>query len=465
MYISTIYAILVPGKVVTELDIIVSHAAEQIMKTLENAGFSAYIVGGAVRDSIMGKTPSDYDIATNAKPYQVKAIFSHTIDTGLKHGTVTVIENKTGFEVTTFRTEGAYNDMRHPDSVSFVDDIKTDLKRRDFTVNAMAYSLKYGFLDCFDGLSDIKHKIIRCVGNSEQRFKEDALRMLRAVRFAACLDFDIDESTEAAIKKCAVLIKNVSGERILSELNKILLSDNPGKLLLLYKTGLMRYIMPALCDCFETEQNNRYHIYNVGEHIIKSVENTPNDLILRWAALMHDMGKPLCRSCDSNGIYHFYGHHRESMKIANDILHKLRMDKDSIHDILVLTENHDVHLDSSPMAVKRMLARTGEQLFFKLLKLQEADNLAKNPIYIKDRMAKIESARQRAQQIIAEGQPYMVSQLQINGRDLIKLGYKTGREIGDALKFLLNEVLIDPSLNRRDYLIKRAIQLKRGSRV
>ena len=444
------------------MEINVSFGAERVLKTLENAGFKAYIVGGAVRDSIMGITPSDYDIATDATPHQVKALFKRTIDTGLKHGTVTVIENKTGYEVTTFRTEGDYTDKRHPDSVAYTDDIETDLKRRDFTVNAMAYSLKYGFSDLFGGTDDIKNKIIRCVGNSEQRFMEDALRMLRAVRFAACLGFELDADTENAIKKCSVLIKNVSSERILSELNKILLSDDPGKLRLLYKTGLMRHIIPALCDCFTTEQNNKYHIYNVGEHIMVTVENTPKDLILRWSALMHDIGKPACRSRDSNGICHFYGHHRESVKVANDFLHKIRMDRDSIHDILILTENHDVHLDLSPAAVKRMLARTGENLFFKLLKLQEADNLAKNPLYINDRLAKIEAIRQRAEQIIAEGQPYMVSQLQINGRDLIKLGFKTGRGVGDTLKFLLDEVLIDPSLNRRDYLIKRAIQLKRG---
>ena len=440
---------------------VLNHSAEQVMKALENAGFKAYIVGGAVRDSIMGIAPSDYDIATNAKPYQIKSLFPRTIDTGLKHGTVTVVHNKIGFEVTTFRTEGEYKDMRHPESVSYVDDIETDLKRRDFTINAMAYSLQEGFIDCFNGMTDIENRIIRCVGDSEKRFKEDALRMLRAVRFAACLDFDLDEDAAAAIKKCAVLIKNVSGERILSELNKILLSNNPEKLKLLYKTGLMRYILPDLFTCFSTEQNNKYHIYNVGEHIIESVKNAPQDLVLRWAALLHDIGKPVCQSRDANGVYHFYGHHRESMRIANDLLHKLRMDRDSIHDILMLIENHDVHMDSSPTAAKRMLARTGEPLFFKLLQLQEADNKAKNPLYINDRLARIKKVRERAQQIIAEGQPYTVSQLQINGRDLIKLGYKAGREIGDVLKFLLDEVLIDPALNNREYLVKRAIVLKR----
>lgn len=440
---------------------VLSRGAETVLNTLEESGFEAYIVGGAVRDSIMGTIPSDYDIATNAQPCQVKAIFPHTIDTGLKHGTVTVVEEKTGFEVTTFRKECGYCDMRHPDSVCYIDSIEEDLKRRDFTVNAMAYSPKRGFIDNFGGEKDIKNRMIRCVGKPEVRFKEDALRMLRAVRFAACLNFEIAPDVIKAIRKCAVLIKNISAERILGELNKILLCDYPQKIKLLYETGLMQYIMPGLCTCFRTEQNNKYHIYNVGDHIMKAVENTPNDLILRWATLLHDIGKPACRSKDQNGIYHFYGHHRESAKRANDILHKLRMDKDSIKDIVVLIENHDVRIEPNPAAIKRMLARTGEKLFLKLLLLQEADNRAKNLKYLDEKLSKLHGVYNQYQRIIAEGQPYMTSQLQINGRDLLKMGFKAGREIGDILRILLDEVVIDPSLNKREYLIKRVLHLKR----
>jgi len=443
----------------------ISYLARQVLLRLEEAGYDAYIVGGAVRDSLMGVTPSDYDIATNARPNEIKALFPHTIDTGIKHGTVTVIENKTGFEVTTFRREIGYADMRHPDNVAYVDTIEVDLERRDFTMNAMAYSLTKGFIDIFGGEEDIKSGVIRCVGDSAERFKEDALRMMRCVRFAVCLGFDIDEQTALSIRKYGVLIKNVSSERILTELNKMLLSDNPQRIKLLYDTGLMRYIFPDLCKCFTTEQNNRYHIYDVGEHILKALQHTPEDLILRWSALLHDVGKPACRSQDINGIYHFYGHHKESVKIADDVLHKLRMDKDSLHDILVLIENHDVHIDASSVTVKKMLARTGEVLFFKLLILQEADNMAKNPNYINDKIIKLKAVSDKAQQIIAEGQPYMVSQLQINGRDLIKLGYKTGREIGDVLKFLLDDVLIDPSLNNREYLMKRAVMFRKRSDI
>ncbi len=439
----------------------VDKTAEHILSVLENAGFEAYIVGGAVRDAVMGKVPSDYDIATNAKPKEVKALFGRTIDTGLKHGTVTVIENKTGFEVTTYREEVGYSDMRHPDAVAYVDELSCDLKRRDFTINAMAFSPKRGLVDEFSGREDIEKRIVRCVGVPEERFKEDALRMLRAVRFAACLDFELSEDVVRAIRKCGVLIKNVSNERILGELNKILLCDKPSKVKLLYDTGLMKYIIPELCTCFDTVQNNKYHIYNVGDHIMKAVDNTPNDLILRWAALLHDSGKPACLSRDSAGIHHFYGHHRESVRIANDVLHKLRMDRDSINDILVLVENHDVRIDTNPASVKRMLARTGENLFMKLLLLQEADNRAKNLKFLDDKLSKLHAVYDQCQRIIAERQPYQVSHLQINGRDLLKIGFKAGREIGDMLKLLLDEVVIDPSLNSRDYLIKRAIVLKK----
>lgn len=439
----------------------ISQGAERVLNTLEKAGFEAYIVGGAVRDSIMGKIPSDYDIATNALPKQIKALFPRTIDTGIKHGTVTVVDNKIGYEITTYRSEEKYADNRHPDEVSFVKDIETDLKRRDFTMNAIAYNPKRGIVDIFGGIEDIKNKIIRCVGNPGERFKEDALRMVRAVRFSACLDFEIDEETKRGIRKYSVLVKNVSSERILSELNTILLCDYPSRMKILHETGLMRYIIPNLCVCFDTVQNNKYHIYNVGDHIMKAVENTPNDLIIRWAALLHDVGKPACASKDQNGIYHFYGHHRESVRMADDILHKLRMDKNSIEDVLTLIENHDVRIDSHPASVKRILARTGEDLFLKLLLLQEADNRAKNLKFLDDKLARLQAIYSQYLRIIAEGQPYMISHLQINGKDLIKLGFKTGREIGDMLKSLLDEVVIDPSLNTREYLVKRVKILRK----
>lgn len=433
-----------------------------IISRLETGGFSAYAAGGAVRDMLMNRTPHDYDIATSAKPQTVKALFTRTIDTGIRHGTVTVVENKTGYEVTTFRCDGEYRDGRHPQSVSFVKSPREDCARRDFTINAMMYNPRDGILDFFGGRKDIESKIIRCVGNPEQRFREDALRMLRAIRFSAVLSFKIEEKTWRAIKKCAVLIKKVSGERILEELNKILLSDNPDFITKLHECGILQYIMPELERCFGEPQRNKYHIYDVGEHIIHAVKYSPPDLILRWAALMHDIGKPCCSSVDQSGIIHFYGHHRESSKIAVDLLHRLRMDNDTIHDITVLVENHDVRIEPSQPAVKRMMSRTGEALFEKLLSLQTADNMAKNPEHFPEKKARIDSAHQIYKEILAERQPYLVSHLAVNGKDLIRIGFRPGREIGDTLKKLIDEVILNPALNNREYLLKAAKDYRRG---
>lgn len=435
-----------------------------ILSRLEAGGFSAFVAGGAVRDMLMGKTPHDYDIATSAKPSEVKELFTHTIDTGIKHGTVTVVENKTGYEITTFRRDGEYEDGRHPKGVSFVDDAREDCARRDFTINAMMYSPSAGILDCFEGQDDIRRGLIKCVGEPVVRFKEDALRMLRAVRFSAVLSFKIEDGTWKAIKKCAVLIKKVSSERIQEELNKILLSENPDYIRKLHESGLLQYIMPELERCFGEPQKNKYHIYDVGEHILHTVKSTPPDMVLRWAALMHDIGKPCCSSTDQNGIIHFYGHHRESCKIAVDLLHRLRMDNDTIHDVSVLVENHDVRVEPSPSGVKRMMARTGELLFEKLMTLQAADNMAKNPEYYQEKKERLDSAYHIYKEILAERQPYLVSHLAVNGKDLIRLGYRPGREIGDVLKRLIDEVIINPKLNNREYLLREAKEYRRKKR-
>lgn len=446
------------------MKIILPDSVINILSRLEAGGFSAYAAGGAVRDMLMNRTPHDYDIATSAKPQDVKALFKRTIDTGIKHGTVTVVENKTGYEVTTFRHDGEYRDGRHPQNVSFVINPREDCARRDFTINAMMYHPNDGILDFFGGLRDIENRLIRCVGEPESRFREDALRMLRAVRFSAVLSFKIEERTWRAIKKCAVLIKKVSSERILEELNKILLSKNPDFIKKLHECGLLQYIMPELERCFGEPQRNKYHIYDVGEHIMHTIKFSPPDLILRWSALMHDIGKPCCSSCDSDGIIHFYGHHKESSKIALDLLHRLRMDNNTIHDIIILVENHDVRIEPSQPAVKRMMSRTGEALFEKLLALQKADNKAKNPAHFPEKKSRIESAYNIYREILAEHQPYLVSHLAVNGKDLIRIGYRPGREIGDTLKKLIDEVIINPELNNREYLLKAAKDYKRIKR-
>ena len=433
-----------------------------IIEKLHKAGFDAFVTGGAVRDMMMHKEPHDYDIATSALPEDTRRLFSRTIDTGIKHGTVTVIINGVGYEITTFRTDGIYLDGRHPEHVRFVNSVYTDCARRDFTINSMMYGSDGEIIDFFGGRADIKEKLIRCVGESEKRFKEDALRMLRAVRFSAALSFDISPETEKAIKKCSMLIKRVSTERIFEELNKILLSDNPDYIRTLHNLGLLQYIIPQLDVCFYEEQRNKYHLYNVGEHIMQTVKNTPCNLILRWAALLHDVGKPCCSSVDSLGIIHFYGHHRESCRIATDVLYRLHMDKDSIRSISILIENHDVRVEPSLPAVKRMMARTGEKLFEQLMLLQKADNMAKNPEFYPEKEQRINAALDIYKRIVAEGQPYLIAHLAVNGRDLQKIGYKTGRIIGDTLKRLTDEVIIDPQLNNREYLLERAKQLRKS---
>ncbi|MDD6563904.1 MAG: CCA tRNA nucleotidyltransferase [Clostridiales bacterium] len=438
----------------------ISDGAKAILARLKTAGYTAYIAGGAVRDLIMGNTPHDYDIATNAHPEEIKSIFAKTIDTGIKHGTVTVIENKTAYEVTTFRCDGEYGDNRHPIEVSYVNEPRTDCMRRDFTINSMMYNPDTGLLDFFCGKRDIRQGIIRCVGNAETRFKEDALRMLRAVRFKAQLGFTLEDKTAQAIKKCAVLIKKVSRERILDELNKILLSDNPDTIRDLHSLGLLKFILPELDRCFGEPQKNKYHIYDVGEHIMHTVKNTPKDLILRWAAVLHDTGKPCCSSTDSAGIIHFYGHHRESRRIAVDVLYRLHMESSSIKDIAMLVEHHDYRVEANYTAVKRMMSKTGAELFEKLLILQLADNMAKNPTHLPDKLRRINGGLDIYRDVIAQKQPYRISDLLINGKDLMELGYRQGRDIGETLKELLDEVIIKPELNNRAYLIKRAKELK-----
>ena len=439
----------------------ISEGAKRILDRLNAAGFVAYVAGGAVRDILMGKTPHDYDIATNARPSDIKAIFEKTIDTGIAHGTVTVIDNMTAYEVTTFRRDGEYSDNRHPEDVIYVNDPRTDCLRRDFTINAMMYSPKTGVLDYFCGKRDIHQGIIRCVGNAEARIKEDALRMLRAVRFKAQLGFQIEVKTAQAIKKCAVLIKKVSRERIMDEINKILLSDNPDGIRDLHTLGLLKFIIPELDRCFGEPQRNKYHIYDVGEHIMQTVMNTPRDLILRWAALLHDTGKPCCSSVDSAGIIHFYGHHRESRRIAVDVLYRLHMDSSSIKDISMLVEHHDYRVEANFTAVKRMMSKTGAELFEKLLMLQLADNMAKNPKHFPDKLRRINGALDIYREVMVLKQPYRISDLVLNGKDLMDLGYKQGRAIGDALKILLDEVIIKPELNNRAYLIKRAKEMRK----
>lgn len=446
------------------MDITIPDDVKHVLDKLGDAGFEAYVAGGAVRDILAGKTPHNYDISTSAMPYQISKIFTKTIDGGSRPGVVTVISGNVGYEITAFRSDGVFDDNKHPDDACFTDDVYEDCLRRDFTINSMMYNPDTGILDYFGGIEDINNRIIRSVGEPGQRFKEDALRMLRAVRFKAELDFTIEHETERAIKKYAVLIKKIRPERTLEELNKILLSEHPDYIRDLHRLGLLQHIIPQLECCFGEPQRNKYHIYDVGEHIIQTIKNTPCDLTLRWAAVLHDTGKPVCPSVDSNGIIHFYGHHRESRRIALDLLHKLRMDNDMIHDICVLVENHDYRVDANYTSVKRMMSKIGAEMFEKLMILQEADNMAKNPKYLSEKLKRISGCMSIYRSVIASNQPYRISDLQINAADLAKSGFRQGRELTETLRILLDEVIINPELNNRAYLLSRAASIRKGSR-
>ena len=303
---------------------------DNIIKTLEAAGYEAFAVGGCIRDSVLGRTPQDWDITTSAKPQDVKRLFSHTIDTGIQHGTVTVMLEHEGFEVTTYRIDGEYEDARHPKEVTYTVNLLEDLKRRDFTINAMAYNESRGLVDAFDGMGDLQKKVIRCVGNPKERFTEDALRMLRALRFAAQLGFEVEEQTFAAIRELAQTIEKISAERIQTELVKLLTSDHPELIREVYTSGISDVILPEFSVLMQTEQNNPHHCYTVGEHTIHVVQQVENQKVLRLAALFHDIAKPVCKTTDETGVDHFYGHPKEGAKMAHRIFRRLKFDVDTM---------------------------------------------------------------------------------------------------------------------------------------
>ena len=428
-----------------------------IIDTLEKNGFSAFAVGGCVRDSLSGKSPDDWDITTSALPDDVINLFPKTVPTGVKHGTVTVLLGKIPFEVTTFRTDGEYSDSRHPESVSFAKNIEDDLSRRDFTINAMAFNEKYGLIDIFGGMNDLKNKIIRCVGDAETRFSEDALRMMRAVRFSAQHGLKIEEKTYNAIKAKAHLIKNVSAERIKTELDKILLSPNPDAVATLYDTSLLDYIIPELPECFKTEQNIKYHLYNVGTHTMHVVKNVPPVLHLRYSALFHDLGKPKMKTTDEFGVDHFKGHAEVSVDLSETICSRLKFDNFTKDKVLRLIKYHDREILIGAKYVKRAIFCVGDDIFSDLINLKIADAKGQNPEFVSKRFAVYDELLRIYKEVKEKKEPFSVKNLAINGNDLIKLGL-SGKEIGKALNSALLYVIDNPEENEKDkllYFIKR----------
>ncbi|QUI21364.1 CCA tRNA nucleotidyltransferase [Vallitalea pronyensis] len=435
--------------------------ARQIIERLNDHGYEAYVVGGCVRDQLIGREPNDWDITTSALPQQVKKLFGKTIDTGLQHGTVTIMIGKEPIEVTTYRIDGKYEDNRRPKSVAFTNQLVEDLRRRDFTINAMAYHHKEGLVDAFHGVADLEQGIIRCVGNPHERFNEDALRMLRAIRFAAQLDYALDEATGQAITDLADLIRHVSMERVHVELNKLLISNHPMRFMDIHRYGLMPYVMPEFLPCIGNHQHHPYHHYPIGEHIMRSVEAIRAEKTLRWTMLLHDIGKPEKKTTDEDGIDHFYGHEQLSADMAYAILNRLKFDKKTLNRIVALIACHDIRVEDQPKRVRRAVNKIGTHLFDDFLAVQEADMRAQHPDKLEERLIVLDKVRAIWQRIQEEGQCVTIKDLKINGRDLINHGFKEGKEIGDILQHLLNKVIEEPALNNRDMLLEILETLKK----
>ena len=426
---------------------------------LQSAGFEAYAVGGCVRDSLLGKTPNDWDITTSAKPEDMKSVFAdfHCIDTGIKHGTVTVVIDGEPLEITTFRLDGEYEDNRHPKSVTFTSNLGADLGRRDFTVNAMAYSKKTGTVDLFGGQNDLKNKIIRCVGDPDRRFNEDALRILRALRFASALDFEIEEKTAQSLLKNRALLGNISEERIAKELLKLVCGKGAKRILTDFAPVLFE-ILPELQPMYKNSHDNPHHCYDIYEHTLIAVESINPEPTLRFAMLLHDCGKPAVKKFDENGVAHFYGHQRISAEISAQILARLKVSNKFRDEILFFVSNHDRwELYENTEKMPRYLSKFGLDGVLNLLKVMRADVLAQSPEY-RYRLDQIADAEETAKNLAA--QPCLsLSELQINGRTLMDIGIPQGRKLGAVLAQLLDEVIDGVTKNTQEALTTRAREI------
>ncbi len=418
---------------------------------LNDRGYKAYVVGGAVRDHLMSRKINDYDVCTDALPHEVEAVFSgyRVIETGIKHGTVTVLIGASSVEITTFRTDGSYSDGRHPDSVDFTRDIVKDLSRRDFTVNAIAYSPNEGYIDPFNGINDIGSNIIRCVGDPIKRFSEDALRILRALRFSSTLKFEIEKETSDAIFALKNNLSLVSRERIRDEFKKLICGDGAFKVMTEFR-DVIALIVPDLSKTFDYDQNNPHHDFDLYTHTVKTVCNLPKDATLRFAGLLHDIAKPLTEFKDENGISHYYGHAHHGSEMAESILKDLRFSNAEIKKIVTLIRHHDGVINETETAISRKMSKIGAELYFDLLDLQRADN-ASQKTDSSLRTEHNEALRRMANEILTKEPCLSLSDLALNGNDIIALGYK-GKEIGKALSYLFDAVLSGEVENTKEAL-------------
>ncbi len=427
--------------------IVLPNETDFIFEKLFEKGFECFAVGGCVRDLIRGYNPQDFDFTTNAKPSEIKECFSKykTLDIGAKYGTITVINEGKSYEITTYRVDGDYNDSRHPDFVDFSSDIRDDLSRRDFTVNSIAYNEKRGFVDSFGGIDDIKKKIIRATGEPQKRFEEDALRILRALRFSAKLGFSIDKATKEAMFSCKDMLTAVHPQRVKKELEGFLLSDIASEMLIEYRE-ILAVVIPEIAPMFSVEQNTPHHIYNVYEHTAHVVGATPADISLRLAALLHDSGKPSKKTTDKKGVDHFKGHPERSVKLAENALLRMGFPFEIRQETLTLIKFHDERYKRGSYDVKRVLNAMPYSTFKKLCVLSKADIMAQSEYRRDEKLSLIDYAENEAKRIIEAGECYNLSMLDISGDDLKALGYR-GAQLGDTLSKLLDLVMKGEILN------------------
>lgn len=432
-----------------------------LINKLENAGYEAYAVGGCVRDALLGKEPNDWDITTSARPECMQEVFRgcRVIETGLKHGTLTVMLNGTGYEITTYRKDGDYSDHRRPDSVEFVSDLTQDLERRDFTVNAMATRDGINIIDLFGGRDDLDRHIIRCVGKAEKRFDEDALRILRAVRFASAYDFDIDPATAKAAYDLRDTLSNVSPERIFVELKKLLCGKGVERILLNHP-DIIFTIFPELKVLKGFAQNNPWHSYDVWTHTVKAVAAAPQDPVYRIAMLFHDSGKPLCHSTDEKGIDHFYGHALKSHDIVKTALMRMKPDMALYKKVLMLVLEHELRIPAARLSVRKQLVRLGVSNFTALFPVWRADACGQNPAKLSESLASVAAIESITNELINENACISLGQLAVNGNDLAELGIK-GKQTGTVLKTLLDLVAAERIANEKQALLDMAQRLSK----
>lgn len=428
-----------------------------IIGRLHDSGYTCYAVGGCVRDSLRGLQPHDWDLTTSALPDEIERVFADfkTVDIGKKYGTIAVLINGDLYEITTYRVDGAYSDSRHPDAVSFSDRLRDDLARRDFTVNAMAYNDEEGLVDPYGGSKDLSYGVIRCVGKPAERFDEDALRILRALRFAATLGFTIEQETSEAILKQRTLLGAIASERVRDELLKLLCGDKADFILRRYRS-VIAVCIPELKGTFDFEQNSKHHNRDVYRHTVAAVHNIEPEPLLRVTMLFHDIGKPLARTTDKHGVCHYKNHPKIGAAMTREILRRLCMPSAFIDEVCTMIRYHDERFQPDPVMLKGYLKLLGADMMRKLMMVQRADILAQSTYRREEKLSTLSAVSDELNRIITSGECYSLRQLAVSGADLLHIGYSSGIRIGQTLDLLLDQVIRGELPNEKDALLAYA---------